>query len=151
MALGGAAVMLLLNAAATWFMTGLIWFVQVVHYPLFGRVGREGSPDYQSAHQSLTTFVVFPPMLIELATSGAFLWMPPDRIPRWALWLGFALVGIIWLSTLLLQVPQHNRLAVAFDPAAHRRLVLTNWIRTLAWSARALLVAWMVSRQFRGA
>ena len=34
--------LLLLHAAATLFMTGLIWFVQVVHYPLFARVGEDG-------------------------------------------------------------------------------------------------------------
>ena len=28
-------------AAATWFMAGLHWFVQVVHYPLFADVGTE--------------------------------------------------------------------------------------------------------------
>jgi hypothetical protein len=32
---------LLANLAATFFMVGLIWFVQIVHYPLFGQVGRD--------------------------------------------------------------------------------------------------------------
>lgn len=30
--------LLLLNLASALFMTGLIWFVQVVHYPLFERI-----------------------------------------------------------------------------------------------------------------
>jgi hypothetical protein len=36
------ALLLLANAAATLFMVGVIRFVQVVHYPLFARVGRPG-------------------------------------------------------------------------------------------------------------
>ena len=32
---------LLLNAAATFALVGLIWIVQLVLYPLFGSVGRE--------------------------------------------------------------------------------------------------------------
>ncbi len=34
--------LLLGHVGATLFMVGLIWFVQVVHYPLFGHVGGEG-------------------------------------------------------------------------------------------------------------
>ena len=50
-------------------------------------------------------------------------------------WIGFALVGIIWITTALLQVPMHGRLARGFSQAAHRRRVSSNWIRTIAWSA----------------
>ena len=32
---------LIIHAAATWFMVGLIWFVQIVHYPMFANVGRD--------------------------------------------------------------------------------------------------------------
>ena len=33
---------LLTHLAATLYMVGVIWFVQVVHYPLFARAGAEG-------------------------------------------------------------------------------------------------------------
>ncbi len=33
------ALLVLGNLAPTLMMTGLIWFVQIVHYPLFDRVG----------------------------------------------------------------------------------------------------------------
>ena len=55
-------------------MFGLIWFVQIVHYPLFGLVGVSGFPTYQAAHQSRTTFVVFPLMLVEFVTSVVIAW-----------------------------------------------------------------------------
>ena len=41
---------LLANAAATLFMTGLIWFVQVVHYPLFAFVSGPGAAAYAARH-----------------------------------------------------------------------------------------------------
>ncbi len=51
--------------AAALFMTGLIWFVQIVHYPLFARVLRNTAPDafraYEASHANRTSFVVFPP------------------------------------------------------------------------------------------
>jgi hypothetical protein len=37
----------------------------------------------------------------------------------------------------------HAVLGRGFDDAAHERLVTTNWIRTLAWSARAAILAWL--------
>jgi hypothetical protein len=74
---------LLLHAAATLSMTGLIWFVQVVHYPLMARVGRVGFADYEAAHTRRTTWVVAPPMLIEGFTAVVLLLRPPPGIPQW--------------------------------------------------------------------
>jgi hypothetical protein len=50
------------------------------------------------------------------------------------------------VSTFAVQVPLHARLAAGFDPQAHRRLVLTNWWRTAAWSLRSLLALWILGR-----
>ncbi len=136
----------LLHLAATLFMTGLIWFVQVVHYPLFGRVGTEDYAAYQSAHAQRTTLLVMPPMLLELLTAGLLAAHPPAYVAAWQAYLGLALVGGVWLSTFLLQVPRHNLLGGGYDPDAHRALVATNWLRTLAWSLRALLVLAMTAQ-----
>ncbi|MEQ8850473.1 MAG: hypothetical protein RIB32_01670 [Phycisphaerales bacterium] len=133
---------LLAHAGATWFMAGLIWFVQVVHYPLMGAVGRDGFAAYEARHQARTTIVVAPAMLIELIT-GALVTIerPGDPVVIAA---GALLVGN-WFSTAAMQVPCHRRLESGFDALAHRRLVATNWARTAMWSARAVLVAWLVA------
>ncbi|MCA9295371.1 MAG: hypothetical protein KC983_02620 [Phycisphaerales bacterium] len=134
---------------ATVMMTGLIWFVQVVHYPLMSRVGTGGFIVYERDHMQRTTWVVAPLMLVELITAlmlaaqpmvmtGAA-WVSPVLA-----WTGMALVGVIWASTALLQVPCHRRLAQGFDPASWRRLVRTNWMRTAAWSARSCLALQML-------
>jgi hypothetical protein len=140
---------LLLNAAATLFMTGLIWFVQVVHYPLFNAVGTDKFIAYEIRHSNLTTFVVIVPMFVELITSVALLWQRPEGIAGWQLWLGAVLVGVIWLSTAFLQVPQHSILASGFNERAYELLVQTNWLRTLAWSLRSVLVLWWLFLKLR--
>lgn len=144
-----ARTVLLLHFAATTLMLGVIWFVQVVHYPLFGRVGAEGFTAYEAAHQRLTTWIVAPPMLLELGTGLLLLWRPPLQIERVWFWVGMALIVVIWLSTALLQVPRHELLSHGFDPAAHRALVTSNWIRTVAWTARGGLLFWIVGRLLR--
>jgi hypothetical protein len=142
---------LALHLAATFYMLGLVWFVQRVHYPLFAGVGSQQFPAYERAHLSRTNPVVGPPMLIEAATALALVALPLPNVPHFLPWLGVGLLVVIWLSTFLLQVPRHRELSAGFDPSAHRRLVATNWLRTSAWSLRGLLVLWMLSRAWAGA
>ena len=137
---------LLVHLAATLFMVGVIWFVQVVHYPLFAKVSSEGFALYSKAHSRLTTYVVGPPMLLEVATAVVLVFYRPDGVPLVAVLAGLALVTLIWLSTALLQAPRHGILGRGFDEKTWTGLVLSNWIRTLAWSARGLLVLWMATR-----
>jgi hypothetical protein len=138
-------VVLLANAFATFFMTGLIWFVQVVHYPLFAAVGAAEFPGYSRAHQFRTTLVVAPVMLVEALSTLLLALEAPAGTPPALAWIGVALLALIWISTAALQVPAHARLSTGFDGSAARRLVASNWIRTVAWSARALVAIAMLA------
>ena len=144
-----SSLILLLHVAATLAMFGVIWFVQVVHYPLMADVGAAGFQNYEATHMRLTSLVVAPLMLTEFVTAlllvAGFAGKP---VTGW--WIGLALLGVIWISTFALQVPAHAKLTQGFDAVAHARLVNTNWIRTLAWTARAALVLWLAARQLRG-
>ena len=136
----------LAHLLATLTMFGAIWIVQIVHYPLFSGVGETGWTDYEAQHQSRITLVVGPAMLVELATAVWLVLDRPPALPAWIVLAGAVLVGVIWASTAFVQVPLHNALSSGiFDPEAHRRLVLTNWVRTLAWTVRAGLVLWMAA------
>ena len=130
---------LLMHAVATLYMVGLIWFVQLVHYPLAGQVGAEAFVAYQKAHMDRTAFAVGPAMLTELATVIVLLWRCPPEIPAWAPWVGAALLLGIWASTALLQVPLHHALLQGRDSEALSQLVRTNWIRTVGWTVRGVL------------
>lgn len=139
-AAAGAPAHLLLQLFATSAMTGLIWFVQVVHYPLLQAVGPGEFVAYEAEHVRLTTFVVAPLMLLEAATA---LWMVrarPAFVSRAQAWTGAALLALLWASTAFLSVPRHEELRLGFDSSAHAALVATNWIRTAAWTARAGLL-----------
>lgn len=125
-----------LHAFATLFMCGLAWFVQVVHYPLMARVGEDQWIEYERAHGTRTTWVVMPVMTLEALAALQLAWSAPGPVT----WSGLALVALLWLSTFLVQVPLHARLARGFDARLHGRLVATSWLRTSAWSARAVLV-----------
>ena len=134
--------LLIVHAALTWALVGLILTIQVVHYPLFARVGVAGYATYQREHVTRITWLVAPLMGAELGTGAWLALHPPASLPAASAVLGLGLIGLIWLSTALVQSPTHGRLAAGFDPTWHARLVSTNWWRTVAWLARGVLVGW---------
>ncbi len=134
----------LVQLASTWYMVGLIWFVQVVHYPLFASVGDQASVAYQREHMRRTTWVTLPPMLVEALTVLLLLLPVGDHGPGWMEIVGALLLAVVWISTFLIQVPCHERLAVSVQDQVHRRLVATNWIRTVGWTLRGLLALAML-------
>jgi len=130
---------LLVQVASTLCMVGIIWFVQIVQYPLFAMVGAEQFPRYEQSHCGRITWVVGPLMLAELATASLLPWFVEPGFAVELAWLGVAVLTLIWIVTYAVQVPQHAQLLKRFDPALHRRLVLGNWIRTVGWSVRGLV------------
>ena len=126
------------HALSTTMMGGLIWFVQIVHYPLMSGVGESGFPSYERAHTRLTSYVVGPLMLLELVTA-LLIFTQADRIGFVIPSVGLVCLGLIWGSTALLQVPAHRVLEQGFSARVHKRLVHTNWIRTVLWTARSIL------------
>jgi hypothetical protein len=120
-------------------MVGLIWFVQVVHYPLLAHLDAAGIAE----HQRRTGWVVGPPMIIEALTTVLLVVRRPEGVPLVAALAGLALLAVVWISTALIQVPRHRGLAAGSGEV--RRLVSENWIRTVAWSGRGAVVAWMLT------
>ena len=134
----------LAHLGTTLYLVGLIWIVQSLVYPSMGLVGANGYAAYHNLHTSRITPVVAPAMIIELATAIYFAYAPLENIDYRYFWGGLALVLIIWASTFFVQVPLHEKLARGFESDVQLRLVLTNWIRTIAWTMRGALILWMI-------
>jgi hypothetical protein len=132
-------------------MTGLIWFVQMVHYPLFADVGVAGFGAYATEHSLRTSWVVVPVMLLEMGTAIWLASVPPPSTPRRGALAGLGALALIWISTIFVQVPRHERLGAGFDAETVATLVTTNWLRTSAWTFRAVLVLTFLASTIRSA
>jgi hypothetical protein len=132
------------HLAATAAMAGLIWFVQVVHYPLFEAVGRDGFVSYETAHRRRTSVVVGPLMAAEAVTAGLLVLAPPAGLGRGLPLAGVGVLCLIHLSTVCLQVPRHAELSRGYDESTQRRLVRSNWVRTVGWSVRCVMALAMM-------
>lgn len=131
--------LIILHAAITWALVGLIWTVQLVLYPLFPLVGKseESFAAYHWRHMLGISALVIPLALAEAGTAGLLLWHGVHSI-----WLLASLIPLVLnvLSTALVQAPLHLRLKAAADANLYRQLIRTNWTRTLCWTLRGLLV-----------
>ena len=133
------------HAAATLVLVGLIWTIQVVHYPLFDLVGRDGFVAYEAAHSTRIAAVIAVPWAVQGLTTAALLVSSPDGLPRWMVWAAAVLAAVPVAVTVAVSVPAHTVLSAGYDPAAHTRLVATNWLRTAAWTAHGGLAVAMLA------
>jgi hypothetical protein len=139
-----STIAILVQAVGTLGMLGAIWLVQLAHYPLQTFVDRTQFTEYQAAHMRRITYVVGPLMLLEAGSAVWLLFLDLPSPGTTLAWIGIGLILLLWLSTLVLQVPCHGVLERGWDEGAYRRLVATNWLRTFAWTARSGIAIWML-------
>lgn len=139
-------ILLLVNFALATYLTGVIWLVQLVHYPGFGLVGAADWPAFHRAHTARITPLVALPMVAELTLGAWLAWRGGYGGLGWGAY-GFTL--LTWAHTGLVAVPLHNLLEQRFDLARIRRLVQTNWVRTAAWTLRAIVLGGLLVAQLR--
>lgn len=126
----------LATLATTWALFGLIWTIQLVHYPSFRFV-----PDFTDFHPHHTrsiTLIVGPLMLAELVVSA---YVALRTGFQWVWIVPLALVVAIWLITVFQAIPLHDSLSVRREDAVIDRLVSVNWPRTALWTIKAIWVS----------
>ena len=135
---------LLANFVATCLMTGVIWFVQWVHYPLLAKVPVDRAVETAIDHQRRTGQVLAIPMAVEGFTTLGLLIIRPESVPIFWPWFGAVLLAVALGSTVFVSVPLHAKMATNPTADVGRRLVVTNWPRTIAWSLRAVACSVMI-------
>lgn len=137
--------MLVVSTTATWAMVGLIWMVQLVHYPMLATYSAIAPATAAADHQRRISWVVGPLMAAEGVTALILLVDRPETMPAWSAWVAAALLGVALTSTVMVQVPLHAQLAERHDGRDAAQLIASNWVRTLAWTVRGLLLAWVLA------
>ena len=121
----------------SWGLFVLIWIIQLVHYPSFHYIDPSKFTAFHKHHSKSITIIVMPLMLAELFISFLLAYKsgfaPLESV-------ALAMVIGVWLSTFLIQIPLHDQLSDENDPIVVSKLVKTNWIRTVLWSGKAILL-----------
>ena len=129
-----------IHLVSTSFMVGVIWIVQLVHYPTFLFIDEQKSYDFQKFHMSRISYIVMPAMTTELF-SGIYIFIYSNMaIDSNLFLLALTILIINWIITALVFVKMHNKLLINYKIEIISLLVKWNWLRTLLWSVRLILL-----------
>ena len=130
----------MIHLVSTSFMVGVIWIVQLVHYPTFLFIDEQKSYDFQKFHMSRISYIVMPAMTTELF-SGIYIYKYSNMaIDSNLFLLALTILIINWIITALVFVKMHNKLLINYKIEIISLLVKWNWLRTLLWSVRLILL-----------
>ena len=132
----------------TWIMIGIMWFSQVVHYPLYKKI-KEGFVEYERSHIRRAALFIGPLMLTEAITAIFLIGIVPEGILTTLAGVNLILLVLIWLSTFLFQVTLHQKLSIRFSPRVLRNLITSNWIRTVLWTFKGIVTIYMIYHLFQ--
>ena len=122
-------------------MTTILWFVQLVHYPLFLAVPKQALIHYSEKHQVRISTLVMPGMLIEISS---LIWLGKE-FNDLLIWKGLIICTlIVWGSTFFVQVPLHKQLTISPNYDDVLKLIKTNWLRTIFWTVKCILAFYLL-------
>ena len=131
--------MLIIHLIATSVMVGVIWIIQLVHYPSFHFIELKQYTTFQRFHMSRISYVVIPAMLTELFTLILFI-ISTDKVDSFISISGLLLI-LIWLMTAVFFSGAHQKLTLGYNKTIVDKLVKLNWGRTLLWTLRLFLIS----------
>jgi hypothetical protein len=126
-----------IHLLATAILTGAIWVIQLIHYPVFNYIDKNCFKLFMKFHVRGILIFVLPFMLIEMI-SGTYLFI----IGHNSILFLFSLVilYLIWISTVLIFSNYHKKLQHDKDNDIINKLVKYNWLRTIGWTVRLILI-----------
>ena len=128
---------------------GGIWLIQIVVYPLFGKVGANEYVAYHKFYSSRIPLPVVVPGFACFLLTIPLVFLRPDSVS-----LSLALANVAWglvglFVTVALEIPRHARLENwGKQETVIRELIRYNWPRTLAITGSAFLTLWMLMLAF---
>jgi hypothetical protein len=125
----------------TLYMSGMIWSMQVLEYPLFALVGPKEFPAYHRRHNRGLPVYVILPSLAAFVSALVLIFTRPARLPLWSTIVVAAIDLVVIVVTAVREAPLHVRLdrEGASEPVI-RQLAQGNWIRTILWTANGLFL-----------
>ena len=116
------------SAAVAGFMAGLLV------------ISKDKFPAYHNFHSIRISILAMPLMFGELVTSIMLWYQNFNNAIQTVFLINLIIVLLIWLSTFLIQVPLHNALSKEKNTEEISKLICTNWIRTILWTSRSILM-----------
>lgn len=137
-------ILLYIHAFATWVMIGLVFFVQVVYYPLYKRLKGKLTV-YDEDDIKHMGFLVAPVYFFEFISAIVLVFYKySDLVYKILSGVNLLLLISIWIVSYILQVRRFGERTVLFLDKMHNFLLTSNWYRTGVWLLRGFIVLAML-------
>ncbi len=117
-------------------LVGVILMTQILSYPLLLKLGISNFYDYYNSYTKRISFIVIPLMIFEVLLSIIL----NIILNNFYLFASNILLFVVWGSTFFIQVPIHNKLSSNHSYVLINKLIYTNWIRTIAWICKLMIL-----------
>ena len=124
---------------STSLMVGIIWVIQLLHYPAFNFIKESDYVEFQHFHMQRISFIVVPVMILELFTAFMLVYYIRSNL----LILCMIILLFIWLITFVFFTKLHQSLLDGYDKTIVDKLVKINWSRTILWSLRLIILTYI--------
>ena len=133
--------LLMIHIVSTSIMVGVIWVMQLVHYPSFKYVNETDYIIFQKYHMSNISYIVFPAMFTELITA-LLIFFSGEK--SFFFMLSLICLFLIWVITGVLFTKFHSILQKGKDLKMIEKMINANWIRTLLWTLRLIMILFVI-------
>ena len=130
--------MLIIEIIINSFLVGIILTTQFSTYPLLLQINTKDFNQYHTIYIKSISYIVGPLMTFEVVINMYNFLTIPNNLNYY--YLTSLILIFIWISTIFIQVPIHNILNHKFDKDLVIQLIKSNWIRTLLWPTKLLLL-----------
>lgn len=141
-----AIYLLLLALGVSLYLAGVHWTFQLIHFPLFKRVGVNMFQDYQSSHLRRAIYAVHAPGFIAVGLGLLMLLFRPWGLKPAFIYVFIAAEIVVSITNVVIFRPiQKGMSRQGYNGKMITDLNRLHWIRTVFSSVAALVLLYVVS------
>ncbi len=132
--------LIIIHLLSNSFLIAIIYQTQLITYPTFLEISTKKFNKYHTNYVNVITYLVAPFMILELSTLVVIIFYNKDFL----LIKSLLILTVIWLVTFIVMVPIHNNISKKYESSQIRRLINYNWIRTVLWTLKFIVVFYLL-------
>lgn len=136
--------LLLVHAAMTLMLCGVVWFVQLTIIPVLVRDTEQSWPQHAQLYRRVFRALFWPLLIVEAGSGIGVALLQPAGIPSWLHELNLSLLLCAWVTVPVMRYGVGHGPVTRYNPVGFRKYARLNWIRVFVWSARSVIVLVML-------
>lgn len=133
-------IFLLLNLISTLLIAGVLWFIQLVHFPLINEMPAKNMVNNGYYHMQKILGIINLLFIIDFITIVFLLLLVNSDLSATLMLINILIFLFTVILTRITFLPIHQNLSKNPNSFLISKLINLNWIRTLVWSLKVLFM-----------